>query len=73
MSITTTFRVGKRKCTMTLELPTQDNVTHVACEWHPTVPSRLTKKELAQYRSGRDAALAELGAILNGKIAVVEC
>jgi hypothetical protein len=35
-------------------------VAHMMVEWAPTVPRRLTKKEARQYRSGRDAAVAEL-------------
>jgi hypothetical protein len=31
----------------------------MACEWSPTTPTRLNKKELRQYRAGRNAIVAE--------------
>jgi hypothetical protein len=54
------FRVGKRTVTMTIQPPKLGACTNLVCDWKPTVPSRLTKKELRQYRDGRNAVMAEL-------------
>src|SRR5215470_3804405 len=61
------FRVGKRTCTTTIQAPRPGNPAHATAEWEPNLPDRaFTKKELRQYRAGRDAIMAELGALLSG-------
>jgi hypothetical protein len=35
-------------------------------EWYPNIPRHLSKKELKQYRAGRDAAMAELLKLMGG-------
>jgi hypothetical protein len=65
-AIVRSFRVGKRTCTITMPKPHQGIATSAACEWSPTVPTRLTKKELRQYRAGRDAAADELLKMMGG-------
>jgi hypothetical protein len=44
------------------------------CEWHPTTPRRLNKKEWRACRAGRDAVLVEAAKLagLEGSIMVVE-
>jgi len=44
----------------------------MTCEWDPDIPSRLSARELAAYRAGRDALLAEAGDALGGGVVVVE-
>jgi hypothetical protein len=35
-------------------------VAMATIEWLPTMPSKLSRREWTQYRTGRDAAFAEL-------------
>lgn len=67
-----TFRVGKRTCTITMQRPVRGAVSHMVVEWSPAVPRRLSKRELRQYRAGRDALVAEAAAALGGPALVVE-
>ena len=55
-----TWRVGKRRVTMTAPKLRNGQVSFAAMEWAPDVPTKLSKRELKQYREGRDAAFAEL-------------
>jgi hypothetical protein len=55
-----TFRVGKRKVTLTISNPKNVATLHMAAEWEPDVPRRLSKREWKQYREGRDKVFAEL-------------
>lgn len=68
-TFTNTFRVGKRKCTMSFS---QESGLHAV--WQPNLPGRgeLSKKEMAEYRAGRDALIAEVGKALGGSILIVE-
>jgi hypothetical protein len=66
------FRVGKRTCTWTFARPVHGGVVHSAVEWVPDVPRRLSKKEWRQYRSGRDAAVAELSRLTGLTVMVAE-
>jgi hypothetical protein len=58
MSYSSTFQVGRYACTMSFVWSTRA----LACEWTPhTPPSKsLSKKEIDQYRAGRDALFAEV-------------
>lgn len=67
-----TFPVGKRMVTLVAQAPCLGRCTNITFDWHPTVPERLTQRELRQYRTGRDAALGELGECLGGSVLVVE-
>ena len=67
-----TFPVGKRMVILTAQLPCPGRLTNITIDWHPTVPECLSKRELRQYRAGRDAALGELGARLGGGVLVME-
>lgn len=66
------WRVGKYTVEMTVPRPEPGRPSAVAMEWAPHMPERLTTSEIAQYRRGRDAALAELAEILGGNVAVIE-
>ncbi len=55
-----TWRVGKRKVTMTVPQTRSGQVAFAAIEWHPDMPRRLSRRELKQYRNGRDTAFADL-------------
>ena len=67
-----TWRVGKRKVTVTVPQMRTGQVLHAAFEWHPSMPRRLSRREWREYRAGRDAAFAELFAELGIRGAVLE-
>ncbi len=71
-AMTRTWRVGKRKVTMTAPQVRAGQVASAAIEWHPDVPRKLSRREWRQYRAGRDAAFAELFAELGIRGAVLE-
>ena len=54
------WRVGKRRVTLTAPQIRVGQVSCAVIEWHPGVPRRLSRREWKQYRQGRDAAFAEL-------------
>ena len=66
------WRVGKRRVTCTVPQVRSGQVLHAAFEWTPDMPRRLSRRELKQYRAGRDAAFADLFADLGVKGAVLE-
>ncbi|MBI4183709.1 MAG: hypothetical protein HY521_06905 [Proteobacteria bacterium] len=70
--LTRHFSVGERTVTLTMPRPKVGGLVCMAVEWSPTVPRRLSRRELRQYRAGRDAALAEVGRVLGGPVGVVE-
>lgn len=55
-----TWRVGRRKVTMTVPQIRNGQVAMATIEWLPTMPRKLSRREWKQYRTGRDAAFAEL-------------
>ena len=55
-----TWRVGRRKVTLTVPQTRSGQVATAAIEWHPDVPRRLSRREWKQYRAGRDKAFADL-------------
>ncbi len=55
-----TWRVGKRQVTVTVPQVRTGQVATAAIEWHPDLPRRLSRREWKQYRTGRDAAFADL-------------
>ncbi len=55
-----TWRVGKRRVTMTAPKLRNGQVAMATIEWLPTMPSKLSRREWTQYRTGRDAAFADL-------------
>jgi hypothetical protein len=70
--ITSTFRVGRYRCTMSI--PLVKGVFVMSCEWEPDAPKpgTLTKKELRDYRRGRDALIEEVARHLGINVLVVE-
>ena len=52
------FPVGKHTVTMTLTRR-RFLAGRITCRWQPPKPTKLTKEEKHEYRSGRAAALAE--------------
>ncbi len=67
-----TWRVGKRRVTMTAPQIRNGQVAMATIEWHPDMPRRLSRRALKQYRVGRDAAFAGLCADLGIRGAVLE-
>ncbi len=67
-----TWRVGKRKVTVTVPQIRTGQVLYAAFEWTPNMPRRLSRREWRQYRKGRDAAFAELFEELGIRGAVLE-
>ena len=43
----------------------------MTCRWTPTKPTRFTKEEKCQYRSGRDAVMAEAFALMGGRVGLI--
>jgi hypothetical protein len=43
----------------------------MTCQWTPTKPTRLTKEQKRQYRTGRDAIVAEAFALMGGRIGLI--
>ena len=66
------WRVGKRKVTLTVSQIRAGQVAHAVIEWHPDMPRRLSRREWKQYRQGRDAAFAELCRELGVSGALIE-
>ena len=71
-AMTRTWRVGKRRVTVTVPQVRTGQVLHPAFEWSPNMPRRLSRREWKQYRAGRDAAFAELFEQLGIRGAVLE-
>ena len=67
-----TWRVGKRKVTVTVPQIRSGQVLYAAFEWYPNMPRRMSRREWKQYRKGRDAAFAELFAEIGIRGAVLE-
>ncbi len=59
-AMTRTWRVGKRRVTMTAPQIRNGDVAMATIEWQPNMPRRLSRRALKQYRVGRDAAFADL-------------
>jgi len=66
--VTNTFRVGRFICEMTFA----DG--HLSAQWSPDVPKRgsLSRKEVEQYRAGRNALMAEVAKAIGGDVLVLE-
>ena len=71
-AMTRTWRVGKRRVTLTVPQPRSGQVLHAAFEWHPDMPRRMSRREWRQYRTGRDKAFSELFADLGVRGMVLE-
>ena len=66
------FKVGTRTATLTIQRPRVGSVVNMTVEWSPDAPPKLSPVELAQYRQGRNSAVATLAAELDVKALVVE-
>ena len=44
---------------------------HMHVEWDPTIPQRLTKREMRAYVKARDGAIAQLAEMLGGAVIMV--
>lgn len=71
-ALTRSFPVGHRIVTMTLPVPRRGKVRYMTIEWAPYPPQRLSKRELHQYRAGRNAAVAELAKGADMKAVIIE-
>jgi hypothetical protein len=58
MTYSATFEVGRYTCTMTFV----QSAPALQCAWSPHTPpaKSLSRKEIDQYRAGRDALMAEV-------------
>ena len=67
--MTSTFTVGRFTCEMSWS-PTSG----IKCEWSPDIPApkSLSKKEVREYRAGRDLFFQEVAATIGGNVLVVE-
>ncbi len=70
--MTRSWQAGAYTCTLTVQRPKPGAVVACSVEWSPEMPRRLTEGELAQYRAGRNAALAAVSAGLGINAAVLE-
>jgi hypothetical protein len=64
------FPVGQHTVTMTLTRR-RFLVGRITCRWSPSKPTRLTKEEKRQYRSGRGAAVADAYGSKRGRIGLI--
>ena len=64
------FPIGKHTVTMTLTRR-RFLAGRIICRWSPPQPTRLTKEEKHQYRSGRAAAVADAYGSKRGRIGVI--
>lgn len=71
-TLTRSWAVGAFTATMTVPKPKLGQVASAVIEWSPHVPQRLTDDELATYRRGLNAAVAELSAELGVTAAVID-
>lgn len=67
-----TFSVGKRRVTLTIPKPLTGAAVAMVCEWEPTQPRKLSRREWREYRAGRNAAVAELSRQLGERILLME-
>jgi hypothetical protein len=69
MTLTSQFPVGRFVCEMSWTPP-----DGLRCEWSPNVPSpkSLGKREVREYRAGRDAFVQEIASSIGGNVLVVE-
>jgi hypothetical protein len=66
------FGVGTRTCVLTIARPRPGETAACVVEWIPDLPTRLSAEELAEYRAGRDRALAAVAQRLGITAAVIE-
>jgi hypothetical protein len=71
-AVARTFRVGRRTCTITIPRPTPGFACCLSVEWAPDIPAQLSSRELAEYRAGRDGAIALLAQQFDTRAVVIE-
>jgi hypothetical protein len=64
------FPVGKHIVTMTLTRR-RFLAGRITCRWSPPKPTRLTKEERREYRSGRAAAVADAYGSMGGRVGLI--
>jgi hypothetical protein len=64
------FPVGKHTVTMTLARR-HFLAGRIKCRWSPPKPTKLTKEEKDEYRSGRAAAIADAYGSKRGRIRLI--
>lgn len=65
------WSVGERTVTLTIPNMKPGKPAHMAVEWS-SEPARLTAEEWAEYRAGRNHAIAQIAAELGINVAVLE-
>ena len=73
--LTTSFRVGYRsRCIISLDLAELDaeEPPIATCRWSPRVPRKLSEREMADYRRGRNAFAAEVARLSRSRIVVAD-
>ncbi len=66
------WSAGRHTCTLTVQRPKASALVACVIEWAPVQPVRLTDAEIAEYRAGRNKALAEVARELGVNAAVIE-
>jgi hypothetical protein len=76
--LTNTFKVGRFKCTMTIDCGVFDRnqgapfQAHVTAEWAPSMPRKLNKRALNEYRAGRDILYGMAANVIRGNVRLAE-
>jgi hypothetical protein len=72
--LTITLRVGYRyRVTLSVDPDlVGTGAVAIKAEWSPKLPRHLSPTEIASYRRGRDALMAELANVLNQRILIAE-
>jgi hypothetical protein len=67
-ALSDTFRVGRFTAEMTV------GMLGMTCEWspHEPKPGEISKKDLKQYRAGRDKLLAQFAEMVGDNILIIE-
>ena len=70
------FKVGRYFCTMTIDcgayVPGQTSAGMMRAEWEPQLPTKLNKRAIAEYRTGRDALYATAANVIGGRVLLAE-
>lgn len=70
---TSSWKVGRRHTvTLTVQRPQAGRSTNAVIEWTPAKPAHLTRAQLADYRTGRDQALAQMARESGLRVALLE-
>lgn len=72
VAFTRSWKVGAYTATLSVPRCGPGVVTSACIEWDPEMPPRLTPRELEQYRTGRNEAVAAMAQALGIRIGVVD-